>query len=274
MNLYWADDVGFPVADRGLAYGDGLFETIRMQGSDGVLLSHHVARMVAGARALGIPLAETELRDVIRQATARYRDTLGAGGWVLKLVLTRGAGGRGYRPTADLSPNMVVSGAPLPALPGSEGVTAATSDVPLTVNPRLAGIKTLNRLEQVMASRELTDDLYEMIMANPAGDLVEGTRTNLLIRSVDGWLTPPRSQLAVAGVMRDHVIRSLEREGARVEQIAFAPSALNPDRCRGLFLMNSLIGVVPVRRFDGQDLPVDNSLATIFNPLDLVESQV
>lgn len=274
MNLYWADDAGVPAADRGLAYGDGLFETIRMHQGGGVLLSGHVARMVAGAAVLGIPLTESDVRDVIRQASSRYGGAHGAAGWVLKLVLTRGAGGRGYRPTADLVPTMVVSAAALPAHPGHDGVMAARSAFPLTVNPLLAGIKTLNRLEQVMASRELTDDLYEMIMTNAAGDLVEGTRTNLLVSTPQGWLTPPVSQLAVAGVMRDHVVQTLERRGEPVEQGAVTPAALDADQCRGLFLMNSLIGVVPVRRLDDRDLPVDSALATIFNPLDLVETQV
>ncbi|MGM0767242.1 MAG: aminodeoxychorismate lyase [Pseudomonadota bacterium] len=274
MNTIWADDASVPPGDRGLAYGDGVFETIRMQGTGGVLLERHVARMVAGAAVLGIPCSEGRLREVIRLAVARYAGAAGSGGWVLKLVLTRGVGGRGYRPTGATASNLIVSSARLPPEPCTAGVVAATSDVPLTVNPRLAGIKTLNRLEQVMASRELTDELYEVIMANQSGELVEGTRTNLLAKVRGRWLTPPVSQLAVAGVMRDYVVRHLEQEGERIELSAISPAALAADGSAALYLMNSLMGVVPVRRMDGRDLPADRTLATIFNPLDLVESQV
>ena len=271
MDIIWADSAGVPAGDRGLAYGDGLFETIRMQGAQGVLLQGHMTRMMAGAAMLGIPLTASQLSEVIRQAVARYAAT---GDWVLKLVLTRGVGGRGYRPADDVLPNLIVSSAPMPPLPGADGVVVATSAVQLTVNPQLAGIKTLNRLEQVLASRELTDDLYEVLMADPSGDLVEGTRTNLLANVNGCWQTAPTRQLAVAGVMRDYVVRTLKQQGERVELTAIAPSVLDPDVCSGLYLMNSLIGVVPVRRLDGRDLPVDRTLATIFNPLDLVEPQV
>lgn len=274
MNLYWEEGPGIPVADRGLAYGDGLFETIRMQGTCGVLTSRHIARMVAGARALGIPLPEDDLRAIVREASLRFGEDPSDAGWVLKLVLTRGAGGRGYRPTAELVPTLVVSAASMPAVPDGAGVSADLSGWALMVNPRLAGIKTLNRLEQVMASREISGDTYEMIMANPSGQLVEGTRTNLLVKTAGGWLCPGVRHLAVAGVMRDHVVGVLERQGERVAVDPIPPVILEADECRGLFLMNSVIGVVPVRRWQGRDLPVDTSLATIFNPLDLVEPQV
>ena len=274
MNLYWEEGPGIPVADRGLAYGDGLFETIRMQGTCGVLTSRHIARMVAGARALGIPLPEDDLRAIVREASLRFGEDPSEAGWVLKLVLTRGAGGRGYRPTAELVPTLVVSAASMPAVPDGAGVSADLSGWALMVNPRLAGIKTLNRLEQVMASREISGDTYEMIMANPSGQLVEGTRTNLLVKTAGGWLCPGVRHLAVAGVMRDHVVGVLERQGERVAVDPIPPVILEADECRGLFLMNSVIGVVPVRRWQGRDLPVDTSLATIFNPLDLVEPQV
>ncbi|MEX2474240.1 aminodeoxychorismate lyase [Marinobacter sp.] len=271
MNIIWPGDTALPTTDRGLAYGDGVFETIRMQANGGVLLHSHIARMMAGAAVLGIPVSEPDLRDVIRQACGQAHEPEG---WVLKLILTRGVGGRGYRPSGDMIPNLIVSTGSLPPCPDHGGVSVAVSKVPLMVNPYLAGVKTLNRLEQVLASQDLTDDVYEMIMANLAGDLVEGTRTNLLVRTDDCWLTPPTGQLAVAGIMRDHVVRTLAENGERVEQRAIAPGILHSAECRGMYLMNSLIGVVPVRKITGRDLPVDNSLATIFNPLDLLESQV
>ncbi|MEC7377206.1 MAG: aminotransferase class IV, partial [Pseudomonadota bacterium] len=96
FRLFWADESGLPADDRGAAYGDGLFETIRMEGQRAVLLSRHLERMVRDALRLGISVSRRDLARVCSEATerlhARYQ-----GGWVLKLVLTRGSGGRGYR---------------------------------------------------------------------------------------------------------------------------------------------------------------------------------
>lgn len=260
-----------PATDRGLSYGDGLFETIRMEEGGAVLLSRHIRRMVADAAVLGIAVTESELRDAVRDAVDRHGGSFGSDSWVLKLVLTRGSGGRGYRPAAEAVPSLIVSASAMPPLPGPEGVEVGLAEFPLTVNPRLAGIKTLNRLEQVMASRELTDNLYEVIMRDPAGQLVEGTRTNVLLKAGGCWITPPRDQLAVAGIMRGHVLDYLDGQGEKVEYSTISPSSLEGNSCQGLYLMNSVIGVVPVRRIDGLDLPVDDALATISNPLDLVE---
>lgn len=272
MNVISSSAACVSATDRGLSYGDGLFETIRMEGDGAVLLSRHFQRMVADAAVLGIVVTESELRDAVRNAVATHAGTFSSGSWVLKLVLTRGSGGRGYRPAAEGVPNLIVSASAMPPLPGPEGVAAGLSDFPLTVNPRLAGIKTLNRLEQVMASRELTDELYELVMCDSDGQLVEGTRTNVLMKARNHWITPPREQLAVAGVMRGYVVDYLEKQGEKVEFSTVSPSMLKGPDCQGLYLMNSVIGIVPVRKFDDLDLPVNDALATIFNPLDLVET--
>lgn len=272
LNVISADSNSVPATDRGLSYGDGLFETIRMEGRGAVLLSRHIQRMVTDAAVLGIAVTETALRDAVRDAVETHADAFGSGGWVLKLVLTRGSGGRGYRPADKSVPSLIVSASAMPPLPAPQGVAAGLSGFPLTVNPSLAGIKTLNRLEQVMASRELTDELYEVVMCDSDGQLVEGTRTNVLMKARDHWITPPREQLAVAGIMRGYVMDCLERQGEKVDYSTISLSMLKGPDCQGLYLMNSVIGIVPVRRFDGLDLPVHDALATILNPLDLVES--
>ncbi|MDO6823512.1 aminotransferase class IV [Marinobacter sp. 1_MG-2023] len=275
FNLRWADEGGFPARDRGAAYGDGLFETIRMHGTRGVLLSRHLDRMVRDAGRLGIPVSLTELRKATTAAishySGRYASEQEDGAWVLKLTLTRGEGGRGYRPGPGVSPNLMVSAGPMPEAPTASGVAVDFSRVPLTVNSLLAGIKSLNRLEQVMAAREIEGDLFEVIMSDSAGNLVEGTRTNLLLKMSDGWVTPPVRSLAVAGVLRQWALERLRAKGELVlERDVSVEDALGA-HCRGLFLLNSVIGVVPARSLAGQDLPVDDGLATIFNPLELLE---
>ncbi|MFP3978078.1 aminotransferase class IV [Marinobacter sp. KMM 10035] len=275
FNLYWADERGLPAGDRGASYGDGLFETVRMHGDRGVLLSRHLDRMVRDAGRLGIPIALTDLRKACTAAIDRYLERFGKadaeGGWVLKLMLTRGEGGRGYQPSVGARPNLMLSAGPMPVLPASSGVIADFSRIPLTVNPLLAGIKSLNRLEQVMAAREINGELYEVIMADSAGSLVEGTRTNLLLKVPDGWVTPPLKSLAVAGIMRQWVLERLRARGESVFERSVSIADSMGSHCQGLFLLNSVVGVVPVRRLAGQDLPVDDGVATIFNPLEMLE---
>lgn len=275
FTLLWAEEKGLPAGDRGAAYGDGLFETVRMHGTGGVLLSRHLNRMHRDAGRLGMAVTLAELRGVCGAAAARYAGSFatagGTDGWVLKLTLTRGAGGRGYQPGIGMRPNLLVSASAMPPIPELSGVDVDFSRVPLTVNPLLAGIKSLNRLEQVMAAREIEGQVYEVIMSDSAGHLVEGTRTNLLVKTASGWLTPPAASLAVAGVLRQWVLERLRARGESVTERPISSDDITGASCRGLFLLNSVIGVVPVRRIAGQDLPVDDGLATIFNPFELLE---
>lgn len=275
FNLCWADEGGLPAGDRGLAYGDGLFETISMHGEGGVLLARHLNRMVRDAGRMGIPIALTDLHKACRLAVTRYAERYACqqtgDSWVLKLTLTRGEGGRGYRPGPGIKPNLMISAGPMPAAPATSGVVADFSRVLLTVNPLLAGIKSLNRLEQVMAAREIEGDLFEVIMSDTAGNLVEGTRTNLLLKVDDGWVTPPAKSLAVAGILRQWMLERLRAGGEQVTEREVTVADVMSSHCQGLFLLNSVLGAVPVRVLAGQDLPVDDGLATIFNPFELLE---
>jgi len=261
VKRFWADETGLPAADRGLAYGDGLFETIRAEGSSAPWLDYHLARLVRDAARLGIEVRQDELLAASREALERY----GSPGkvWVLKLILTRGAGGRGYRPGGGMEPNLLVSCSDAPPMPDSAGVVVEFSSVPLTVNPLLAGIKSLNRLEQVMAARELSGDCFEVLMADAAGHIVEGTRTNLFVLTDEGWITPPGNSVAVAGVMRQLVIERLQQAGETFQEAPITREQLQPEVCRGLYLTNSVLGVVRVRNLAGQDLPAERCLATI-----------
>lgn len=273
LNIFGSGRNEVSTADRGLAYGDGLFETIRMSGRRAVLRGLHLDRMVADAERLDIPVQRSDLDAAITQAGIDYEYEPGynSDGWVLKLILTRGQGGRGYRLPERCEPSLIISASSMPRLPDSSGVVADVSRFPLTVNPRLAGIKTLNRLEQVMASREFTGKEFELIMSDAAGNLVEGTRTNLFVRLENQWVTPPDGNLAVSGVMRRYLIDCLHADGHKVREQDVPPSMLSSPGFRGLFLANSVIGVVPVRKMGDLDLPVDGGLETICDPLKTLE---
>ncbi len=225
------------------------------------LLERHIRRLLEDAGRLGIPVTEAEIRPALMQAIETLASA--SDGWVLKIILTRGSGGRGYRIPDAACPRLLVSAHPLPPVPNVNGVAAATSSLPLIVHPALAGMKTLERLQQVLASRELQPDEFERIMPDSHGNLIEGTRTNLLALIEGCWVTPPRESLAVAGVMRAELLDCLRRQGASLEWRTITRADLEPGRLQGLWLTNSVTGTVPVRRLDGSELPVSNHLATI-----------
>ncbi|WP_304101874.1 aminotransferase class IV [Marinobacter antarcticus] len=92
-----------------------------------------------------------------------------------------------------------------------------------------------------------------------------------MVRTPEGWMTPPVRSLAVAGVLRQWVLERLRAKGEVVVERAVSIEDISGNRCKGFYLLNSVIGVVLVRNFAGQDLPADDGLATIFNPFDLLE---
>lgn len=261
VQIIWPDPGLVQISDRGLAYGDGLFETIRMEGKRAFLLERHLRRLLDDAARLGIPVSEEDIAPALAQATETLAPASDC--WVLKLILTRGSGGRGYRLPERAHPRLLVTAHPMPPTPDGNGVAAATGSFPLVVHPALAGIKSLERMQQVLASRELQPDEFERIMPDRNGNLTEGTRTNLMVLSQDRWITPPRECLAVAGVMRAELLDCLRYQGESVELRAVTATDLEPGRLQGLWLTNSVTGVVPVRRLDGRELPVSNLLATI-----------
>lgn len=262
FRVFWAEEGGPPAADRGLAYGDGLFETMRVETDTAPLLVHHLDRLVRDAGRLGITLVRGEIEVLVRQAIERYAPANDSA-WVLKVMVTRGAGGRGYQPAGDLVPHVILSRSDAPPAADPAGVPVDFSPVPLVVHPLLAGIKSLNRLEQVLAARGLSGTLFEVLMSNAEGEVVEGTRTNLFMATPEGWQTPPARSLAVNGVMRRVVLERLLAAGESVQELPLQISDLLSDRCRGLYLTNSVLGIVPVRTLAGQDLPVSQRLATI-----------
>jgi 4-amino-4-deoxychorismate lyase len=260
VDVLWAEDASVPVSDRGLAYGDGVFETIRVQQNRPTLAGRHLARIREGAERLGIGVDPVFLAENLYNACQRYARQHD---WVLKVMLTRGSGGRGYRPPHTALPRLIFGAHPLPPPPAAEGVSVCLAGLTLSVSPALSGLKSLSRLDQVLASQTIAAGCYESIMTDSAGRLLEGTRTNLMLLMGDQWLTPPVSDLAVAGVMRARVIQSLREQSESVQERPVSPALLASADCGGMVLMNSVAGVIPVRNFGCVRLPVGARLATI-----------
>ncbi|WP_044870239.1 aminodeoxychorismate lyase [Pseudomonas sp. LFM046] len=240
------------IKDRGLAYGDGLFETIAVRAGRPPLLEYHMARLAEGCRRLGIPLD----LQLMRTELLAYSAGLGAG--VVKLMVTRGEGLRGYAPPVVALPRRILQGSPFPAYPeanGENGVQLFPCATRLAEQPLLAGLKHLNRLEQVLARAEWQGgDFAEGLMRDQSGRVIEGVFSNLFIVRDGALVTADLSRCGVAGVMRGALLDSARSAGLAVEvrDIPF-DEFLRADE---VFLCNSLFGVWPVRAVEGHHWPV------------------
>jgi len=160
-----------------------------------------------------------------------------------------------YRPPAPALPRRILSLHPWPDHPAhwpQQGVNVRLCDTPLGANPRLAGLKHLNRLEQVLARAEWDDpDIAEGLMLDAAGGLVEGTMSNLFLVQGGRLRTPALEQCGVAGVMRGHVLALAEQGGIACEVTALGLADLRS--ADELFVCNSVIGIWPVRRVQGME---------------------
>lgn len=235
--------------DRGLLYGDGLFETLRVRAGVCPLWDRHVARLRIGCRRLRLPPPAT-------RALQRDRDALiaGAADAVLRITWTRGSGMRGYAPPQAATPRCVLALAPAPAIPVhwyARGIRVRFCEVRLARQPRLAGIKHLNRLEQVLARAEWRDAaIAEGLMLDTGGHVIGATAANVFA-VIDGMLVTPRlDQAGVAGVGRAVLLDAFPKTRVR------ALRRTDLERASEVLLVSAVRGVLPVRRLDARRLPV------------------
>lgn len=230
-----------PPDDRGLAYGDALFETMRAHRGEVPWWARHWARLQAGAARLQMPLPDHS--QVLREAAALLagRDA------VLKLQLTRGRGGRGYAPPPSVEPLWLLSVHPLPERVAALDVMWC--ETRLARQPLLAGIKHGNRLEQVLARAEVVQaGADEGLVRDVAGRVTSGTAGNLFIHDGAGWHTPELDHAGVAGICRAWVI---EQTRAAVRRIRVD----EVERGAAVFLCNSVRGILPVQRLGARAWP-------------------
>lgn len=241
--------------DRGFAYGDGLFETMRWSVDRVPLLERHLARLIQGAERLGIPVNMGELRSDLVQMSSRLRQ-ISVSSAVLRLTVTRGAGGRGYLPASDLVPTRVLAAHPYtPRADAAEGVLARICDTRLGLSPALAGLKHLGRLEQVLARMEWRDQaIAEGLMLSVDGRLIEGTMSNLFLVRGGRVATPDLRDAGVAGVMRGWLLEYLETTGRTAQVIDLSLSDLQT--ADEVFVCNSVMGIWPVTALNQWQWPV------------------
>lgn len=233
------------VQDRGFQYGDGLFETLEIINGKAVFLDRHLKRLALGCQKLNIPYPGQALieQDIFKLNQSNSKS-------VLKIIVTRGQGGRGYRPPDPAKPTRILSLHPYPSYPDAyylQGITARFCDVRLGLNPVLAGIKHMNRLEQILARAEWQDDsIHEGIMLDMNDNVIEGTFSNLFYIKNSRFFTAPLNHSGIAGITRQIILELLASNGISMGENFFSKQdLLEADE---MFFCNSIIGIWPVKQ--------------------------
>ena len=243
---------GVPVSnddllDRGLAYGHGLFETMRLHEGLIPLLDKHLARLVGDASKLGIGLDLAMIEPTIsniQQSLVQQGITRGT----VKLIVTGGFGAPGYKSPDVIRPRiMALYSEHIASQSARKGINLRYCDYRLPCNPRLAGIKHLNRLDQILARREWDDESYaDGLMFDQNDCLVETTCANIFLYSTSlGWITPSLQEAGVCGVMRGLLLDEIFPAMTVPVTICDIKADLIP-QSEAMFVCNSVRGITPV----------------------------
>ncbi|MBC7787102.1 MAG: aminodeoxychorismate lyase [Methylophilaceae bacterium] len=249
--------------DRGFSYGDGVFRTFAIcLGHDKLahIWSINYQKLVADCNVLGIVCpSATILFDDISQLLAV--DELS----VIKIIITRGEGARGYTPPAVAVPNRVVIKSAMPSFPSqnlTEGVTLRVCDIFLPYQSKLAGIKHLNKLENVLARMELQNSqIADGILLDANGYVIECTSSNIFIRIANTLITPDLSHCGVAGVTRQRIIALSPSLNLAIKvQKIMLDELMQADE---VLICNSLIGVWQVTKLQNKTWKMQNTASQL-----------
>jgi len=241
------------ISDRALAYGDGLFTTAKITHGEVEFLQQHIFRLVNGCQYLSINLNADLLLTEINQALQNV-----ASG-VLKIIITAGSGGRGYSRKGVSESQRVITVHDVPAHYQSwknEGISLGISTVQLGLNPLLNGLKHLNRIEQVLIRAEL-DKMSEddVLVSDINGKVVESSCANIFWFSGEKLVTPDLSMSGVDGIYRQQILALMPDTEIASVSISELTSISS------MFICNSIMGIIPVNRFNGKLLPINPVIA-------------
>ena len=241
-----------PVNDRGFLLGDGLFETMRVAGGRPFRLPQHLERLARGAEFLKIklPFTPDELIGFALQLIEQNKMREA----ILRLTLTRGSGGRGYAPNGEGKPTVVMTSHPSPPLENSAGWSLITSSFRIPVADPLAAFKTTSKILHVMARAEAAEQgADEALLLNTNGEAAETAGGNLFWVPDDTICTVPAGRGVLPGVTRAAVLEICQALGLQTGERTIKPDALN--NSVGIFITQSVFGIVPVVKFDGGPVP-------------------
>jgi len=236
------------VSDRGFLLGDGLFETIRVVRGRPFRLPQHLDRLARGADFLKIklPFTPDELIGFAGQLIEKNKMPDA----ILRLTLTRGPGGRGYAPDGKSKPTVVMALHPVPPVVNPAGWKLVTSSFRIPVGDPLASFKTTSKILHVMARAEAVErGADEALLLNTNGEVAETASGNIFWTHDDTICTVPAECGALPGITRAAALEICQALGLRTGERAIKPAALK--KSAGIFITQSVLGVVPVAAFDG-----------------------
>ena len=243
------------INDRGLNYGDGLFETICIANKNIVLWEAHYSRLKQGCESLDILVpTEKELMSDMTQLMSEIDDDKL---YVLKIIVTRGNSERGYKVSVKDNPNIVMLLLLYPDYSSDywiSGVSVTICETILSHQPKLVGLKHLNRLEQVLARKEWNNEYQEGIMTDITGNVVEGVMSNIFLVKDNDVFTPSLKKAGVCGVMRQSVLNLCIEKNISIKEKPITLDELKT--ADEIFLTNSLIGLWPVRNINNNNYNV------------------
>jgi 4-amino-4-deoxychorismate lyase len=263
------DDAHIAATDRGLLYGDGLFETIVFVHGTAPLWSRHLQRLARGCESLLLPRPDL---DVLKREAAIVVE--GMPRVVVRITLTRGSGARGYSLPDNVSPTRIVAAFEAPFIPMdwyASGIRVRFGELRLSAQPRLAGIKHLNRLEQVLARAEWNDpEIVEALLFDTRDRVVSATAANVFVARGVELSTPAIERCGVAGVAREEILAHFPE--TEVREIG-REELMEADE---IFLSSSVRGILPVRELDGRAFtagPFARALQAHWRALGLTEGK-
>ena len=252
------------VHDRGFQFGDGIFETIAVQGGELLCRKEHFDRLEAGCRRLSIQCPDKALLENEVERLCQSLDLA-----VLKIIVTRGMGGRGYQPAKNAGSNRILAIYDWPGYPAEYsrvGIDSYICSRRIAHNPEFAGVKHLNRLEQVFLRQEIADTPFpEGVALDSLGNVIEGSMSNLFMIKNGMLITPDLSRCGVEGVIRQLIIE--------MNKVAGNETAIREIKLEELFeadeifYCNSLIGIWPVRSIDNKIFDSSDSTMEIMRKL-------
>jgi 4-amino-4-deoxychorismate lyase len=235
------------IKDRGLAYGDGVFTTAKVVQGKIQFLSEHLERLTNNCGKLSIALPDIDkIKAELKLVAQRFELC------VAKVIITAGEGGRGYSRQGCETSNVIISFHTFPEhylTWQQQGINIGVAQFRLGLNPLLAGIKHLNRLEQVLIRQELDNrDEDDLLVLNCTGHIIEASAANVFWLKNKVWYTPQLTESGIAGLMRQHILETLNNDKDKgVEVIAAKITML--DNIDAMFICNSVMNIVPVSQF-------------------------
>jgi len=238
------------IENRGIAYGDGLFTTAKILNGNVQYLTAHIERLIFGCKKLGIkyPSAD-ELNSQLVSIAKNYSLA------VLKVIIIASSGGRGYARSNINSHDLIIMVHDYPKYYdelADTGIMLGVSKQKIGLNPMLAGLKHLNRLEQVLLRQELsTRDEDDLLVTNMSNEVIEATSANVFFFLNEKLYTPDVTLSGVNGIMRQTILQ-------HYPETIVKPFSLNDiAQVQAMFVCNCVMGIIPIADFNGRELPLD-----------------